>query len=139
MMVVLKTKVKQIYISVTVSLLGNRYSYCLFFFRNVHKRHFIASDTVQHPIDVYDCLRHDRFDLLCLTPLSAIFQLYHGDQFQWWRKPERTTDHGQATTGKLYHLRLRVEYTFFVIYTAGRELIFFSRTYFCKLISNVPH
>ena len=21
------------------------------------------------------------FDLLCLTPLSAIFQLYHGDQF----------------------------------------------------------
>jgi hypothetical protein len=26
--------------------------------------------------------------------------------------PERTTDHGQAT-GKLYHLRLRVEYTLF--------------------------
>jgi hypothetical protein len=23
----------------------------------------------------------ERFDLLCLTPLSAIFQLYHGDQF----------------------------------------------------------
>jgi hypothetical protein len=48
-----------------------------------------------------------------LTPLSAIFQLYHGDQFQWWKKPEypeRTTDHGQAT-GKLYHLRLRVECT----------------------------
>jgi hypothetical protein len=36
-------------------------------------------------------------------PLSAIFQLYHGDQFKWWKKPEypeRTTDHGQAT-GKL--------------------------------------
>ena len=35
-----------------------------------------------------------------LTPLSAIFQLYHGDQIQWWKKPEyqkRTTDHGQAT------------------------------------------
>ena len=51
--------------------------------------------------------------LLCLTPLSAIFQLYHGDQFQWWKKPEypeRTTDHGQAI-GKLYHLRLRVECT----------------------------
>jgi hypothetical protein len=29
--------------------------------------------------------------------------------------PERTTDHGQAT-GKLYHMRLRVECTFFVIY-----------------------
>ena len=34
--------------------------------------------------------------------------------------PERTTDHGQAT-GKFYHLRLRVECTFFVIYKAGRD------------------
>ena len=34
--------------------------------------------------------------------------------------PERTTDHGDAT-GELYHLRLRVECTFFVIYKAGRE------------------
>ena len=50
-----------------------------------------------------------------LMPLSAIFQLYHGDQFSWWKKPgypERTTDHGQAT-GKLYHLWLRVECTLF--------------------------
>jgi hypothetical protein len=55
------------------------------------------------------------FDLLCLMPLSAIFQLYHGDQFYWLKKlesPERTTDHGQAT-GKLYHLRLQVECTLF--------------------------
>jgi hypothetical protein len=34
--------------------------------------------------------------------------------------PERTTDHGQAI-GKLYHLRLRVQCTLFVIYKAGRE------------------
>jgi hypothetical protein len=36
------------------------------------------------------------------------------------RVPERTTDHKQAT-GKLYHLRLRVESTLFEIYKAGRE------------------
>jgi hypothetical protein len=34
--------------------------------------------------------------------------------------PIKTTDHGQAT-GKLYHLRLPVECTFFVICKAGRE------------------
>jgi len=65
------------------------------------------------------------FDLIfgVLTPLSTIFQLYHGDQFYGWKKleyPERTTDHGQATI-KLYHTRLRVECTLFVIYKAGLE------------------
>jgi hypothetical protein len=34
--------------------------------------------------------------------------------------PERTIGHGQST-GKLYHLRLQVECTFFVIYNALRE------------------
>ena len=56
-----------------------------------------------------------------LTLLSEIYQLCHGDQFYWWKKPEypeRTTDNGQAT-GKLYHLRMRVECTLFALCKAG--------------------
>ena len=38
------------------------------------------------------------FDLLCLTPLSAIFQLYHGDQFKTRRS--RSTRREPPTMGK---------------------------------------
>ena len=62
--------------------------------------------------------------LLCLTPLSVIFQLYHGYHFWWRRKPEypeRTTDHGKKLENFIICC-CEWSAPFFVIYKAECEL-----------------
>jgi len=56
-------------------------------------------------IVVEDFLTSIGLGLWYLNPLSTIFQLFRGNQFYWWRKPEKTTDMPQVTD-KLYHIML---------------------------------
>ena len=34
---------------------------------------------------------------MSLTPRSTLFQLHRGGYFNWWKKPEKTTDLSQVT------------------------------------------
>jgi hypothetical protein len=79
-----------------------------------HVAIFFLSKLVQHVyllplVSISSLLSFRKIDWLidcwCLTPLSAIFQLYYDDQFYIWKKPEyleRTTDHGQATGSRVH-------------------------------------
>ena len=62
------------------------------------------------------------FDLIWSLVFNATFSNISAISWRPVLVMERTTDHGQAT-GKLYHLRLLVECTLFVIYKTGRELM----------------
>ena len=79
--------------------------------------------TIGSPITIKEILNHLTQNIYVLYTQQLgetnyyLYSLHHkssGVQFQCWRKPEWTTEHGKET-GKLYQFSLRVEYTFFVI------------------------
>jgi hypothetical protein len=69
--------------------------------------------------------RHDIAEILPKVALNTKKQSINHEKIIKKKPeyPERTTDDEQATC-KLYHLRLRVEGTLFVIYKTGRNNLF---------------